>query len=365
MNAPPTVTTIAVSGIENSSVTLNGNIDRLGTNNDGSQQISEYGFIYSINASRADSLQLGETGVKKIAGDSIANTGQYSHVIANLPPGTIHYFRAFAINDGGTSYGGVSNFSTTYHQIFALSGVTNGVQSNNIYPQSTHTYSIPLSHLLCYSLTIESTSNISRSVTVYEGLSSDPLYTKAGPFTSAPSGTGSATNVTGGSTNVLPFPAPTFSGITNGKRYMVLPLASNSHRIVVSNNGEQNENYSLNLEEYLGTNPDTRRLLIYPKRMGYYDSANDPRFFWVHVPPNKNLEVRLDAFRSSSGFVGITYPGRATITISSTLSSTKTFTINSNESQYVALSMRNTLDASPFVAFQSTNFRLVFGFVDP
>ena len=120
VDASPIVATLKASGIENNSITLNGNISYLGTNNDGGEQVNEYGFIYSTNVSQASSLQLEESGVEKIARITRTTTGNYSFAIAGLPPGTPHYFRAFAVNDGGTHYGQVSNFHTTYHQTFAL-----------------------------------------------------------------------------------------------------------------------------------------------------------------------------------------------------------------------------------------------------
>ena len=286
VDASPTVTTMGASGVQNNSVTLNGSLSDLGTNSDGSQQVNEYGFIYSTNASGADSLQLGESGVEKIAGASIASTGPYNHVIANLSPGTIHYFRAFAVNDGGTNYGNVSNFSTTYHQTFTLSGAASGTQSNFVHANSTHTYSSPLSHERAYNLTIEAASNVSDNLAIYEGTSTNQLYVKAGPFSV----------ITGGIGGSIPSVTNTFSGIDggNGRRYLVLPLYTNIHHLVISNSSVSLESYTLTLGEETGTaSQPTGRLLTDETSMGFF-SNNEPELYWLHMPPNKiNFEVAL------------------------------------------------------------------------
>ena len=349
VDVPPTVATLSASQIQNNNATLNGNLSSLGSNSDGNQQVGEYGFVYSTNASQTNNLLLGESGVQKAVGLNPASTGTYSHTIAGLFPGINYYFRAFALNDGGTSYGEVSNFSTTYHQTFILSNLTNGSQSNSIYPQSTHTYTVTLSHELVYSLTVEANSNISSNVSVYEGFSANPLYIKAGPFSS-----------TVASVSVA------FAGVgngTNGHRYMILPLASNSHRIVISNDSEQSESYSLNLEEYLGTSPDARRLLVDPQRMGYYDSANDPRHFWIHLPANKKLQIEFDGIRAGgTGQAVLSAPGFSTISFTTSQTSTRSFNFNFNEPQYLAIVMRNQFLETG--AAQQTSIRLIFRFVD-
>ena len=348
VDASPTVITIGASGTQNNSVTLNGNLTNLGINNDGSMQVNEYGFIYSTNASEADSLQLGKNGVEKIAGDNIANTGSYSHVSINLSPGTIHYFRAFAINDGGVSYGGVSNFSTTYHKAFALSGATDGMQSNTVHAQSAHTYTIPLSHSLSYSLTIEADTNLSDNVTIYEGNNTEPLYIRPGPFTLSSSG----------STQV------TFSEINNGTRYLVLPLTSNTHRVLISNHSSsQSQNYSLNLAEYSGINPNTDRLLTEPQKMGYYDSTNGTGLFLVHVPPNKHIEVELDAHRFVVGAALRVIALNSTIVFNLNSTDTQKLGASTSSARYTILSMDNPAVAGS-VNYRQTNARLIFRFVD-
>ena len=348
VDAPSVVATLRADEIQNNNAILNANLTGLGTNSNGDREVNEYGFLYSANLSQSTSLRLGRVGVKDVAGATLTNTGSYSFAIVGLSPGTTYYFRAFAVNDGGTSYGEVSNFSTTYHQNFALNSASDGVISNILHAISTHTYNVLLSHQTAYSLNLEATSGISNNAAIYEGTNTSPLYIKAGPFSESTEGM----NVT-------------FFGISNGTRYMVLPLASNTHRIVISNNSSQNENYSLNLEEYMGTNPATGRMLTTPGTMGYYDSTNDTRFFWSHIPPNKNLQVALDAIRTrSDGSTAALLINDNIIAFSSFLTDTRSLSVSNSEPQYRLLTMRNTSGVLPSSA-QQTIARFIFSFVDP
>ena len=349
ITATPTVTTIRASGIQNNSAILNGNLNELGTNSNGNNQVNEYGFVYSLTASHTDDLQLGKIGVSRVGRTKITNTGHYSFAIAGLHPCAIYYFRAFAVNDGGIAYGETSNFSTssTYHRSFILSGEENGLQSSMLCAYSIHTYNVPLSYQKAYSLSLEADSNISANVNIYEGTNTNTLYIKASPFSESSEGM-----------------TITFSEISNGTRYMVLPLVSNTHRIVFSNNSDQNQNYNLNIEEYFGTIPATGRLLTTPDKMGYYDSTNDTRFFWAHIPPNKNVWVVLDELRTRvdvTTAVVLMADSSATYGSSSMLS--RSLIVNNSGSQYRLLTMRNTLGVTG--TGQQTIARFVFSFIDP
>ena len=350
VDAPPIVTTLVFSNIQNNSVNLNANLTELGTNSDGSSKVKEYGFLYSQHLSQPANLQLGKSGIEKIAGDGLTNVGNYNFAISELPPITTYYFRAFAVSDGGVSYGEVRSFTTTCYyqnQTFTLNGDTDGEQSNLLCGYSFHTYTVSLSHQRMYSLSLESVSNISTNVLVYEDTNTNPFYIKAGPFSSIAE---------------LNF-EQRFNGISGGTRYMILPLASNTHQIVVSNNSNQNENYSLNLAEYLGadSSPVTRRLLTAPDVMGYYESTSDIRFFWVHLPANKRLQVRVDDYRAP-GLTIVAFDTSSDELFQVTTTNSAVFSqAAATESKYVALSMRNSLGGT----LQQTNFRLIFSFVDP
>ena len=297
VDASPTVTTMGASGIENNSATLNGNLTNLGINSDGSMQVNEYGFIYSTNVSQSASLQLGKAGVEKIARTVRTTTGNYSFATAGLSPGTIHYFRAFAVNDGGTSYGGVSSFSTTYHQAFALSAASDEVQSNIIHANSTHTYSVFLSNTHSYNLTTEANSNVSDNVSIYQGTITQPLYIRAGSF-SFTVGINANNNFAGSGLDSAI--TTTFSGVSNGSRHLVLPLSNSMHRLVLSNGSAETESYSLNLVEETGTaGQPVGRLLVDESPMGYF-SNNEPILYWVHIPANLQLRMQIHGVLSGN-----------------------------------------------------------------
>ena len=370
VDAAPTVTTLNASGIQNNSVILNGNLIDLGTNSDSSRQVNEYGFIYSTNAPNSNDLQLGHSGVDKIAGDIRSSTGQYNFVLSELLQGTPHYYRAFAVNDGGTNYGAASNFSTTAHQAFILNGSTDGEQSNSIYPHSTHSYNVSLSHELVYSLTANGSNDILDSITIYEGANTNSLYIKAGPFSLTPENDGVYTNINGNVTNVSTNETVTFSGVNSGRRYMVLPLASNFHQIVISNGSGQSRGYTLNLEEYQGSNPSTRRLPMEPQKVGFYDSSGAPRHFWVHLPANKELHVELDSIRNTNN------PGVSVLAVrdignipefdtifTTALTPDGPISDSSIRSRYFIFALRSSLSLQGPHEL-NTNFRFVFRFVD-
>lgn len=337
VDAAPTVITRENTGVQNNTITLNGNLSDLGTNSDGNPQVNEYGFVYSTSASQSNDLQVGKIGVYRVGRTKLTNTGNYSFAIANILPCTDYYYRAFAVNSGGTSYGEVSNFSS-YHQSFALNGADDGERANLVCANATHTYNVPLSHELVYSLNVDASSNVSDNVTIYEGSNTEPLYIRAGPFTDI-----DQTNVT-------------FPGAINGSRYMILPLASNSHRLVISNNSSQNQNYSLNLEEYTGTTPATGRLLLAPQKMGYYDSANDIRHFWVHIPPNKDIQVEVDTIRAN-GFTDIVLLNESAA-FSQAFNDTQKLETSENFSQYAVLLMGTPASNA------QTNIRFIFSFTN-
>ena len=345
VDATPSVTTMGVSGIQNSSITLNGYLNHLGTNSDGNAQVNEYGFIYSTNLSQAANLQLGRSGVEKIAKVNANSTGQYNFVLAGFPLCTPHYFRAFAVNDGGTNYGEVNNFPS---ETFILTGSSDGEQNNLLCPHATASYTVLLSNSLSYSLNVVADSNVSDNVTVYEGNNTEPLYIRAGPF--AISG-----NIGGLYSNIA------FAGISNGTRYMALPLSNNSHRVLISNGSDQNQNYSLNLAEYSGTDPETARLPIAPEKMGFYDSTNGPRFFWAHIPPNKGLQVELDAYRGSNWGVRFNHSGSTGVFSTSFTTPRSLATANSQSRYTLAIADDPSVSGDDY---RQTNARLIFRFID-
>ncbi len=100
--AAPTVTTTSpATNISTTSVTLGGNITNTGGSN-----ATVRGFEYSTTNGFANG-----SGTPVSESGSFS-TGAYTLPVTGLTPGTIYYFKAFATNPGGTSYGAQVSFTT-------------------------------------------------------------------------------------------------------------------------------------------------------------------------------------------------------------------------------------------------------------
>ena len=108
----PVVVTDAASSITTNTAVLSGTISSQGCSN-----ITEYGFEYS----GIDNFIPG-TGTKLVAGSGIS-TGSFSANATGLVQGTTYYFRSYATNVGGTSYGA--------QQSFTVQSIPNGL---TVYP---------------------------------------------------------------------------------------------------------------------------------------------------------------------------------------------------------------------------------------
>lgn len=101
---PPTVITKAASEVTLKNATLNGEVT-----NEGFSTASDRGFVYSeknTNPSVSDSkLQSGN------------GKGIYSIIMDKLPVNTKYYFKAYATNTKGTSYGEVQSFTTADYKL--------------------------------------------------------------------------------------------------------------------------------------------------------------------------------------------------------------------------------------------------------
>ncbi|MHA8093241.1 hypothetical protein V7S78_12070, partial [Aquirufa regiilacus] len=101
---PPTVITYAATEIIQTSVTLNGEVA-----NEGFSAASERGFVYSdknINPSVSDmKIQSGY------------GAGNYTYKLSNLITESQYYYKAYATNSKGTSYGEIQKFKPTEPQI--------------------------------------------------------------------------------------------------------------------------------------------------------------------------------------------------------------------------------------------------------
>lgn len=102
--APPTpsITTTTASNITTTTAILAGNITA-----DNGNAVTERGIIYSISD---NTPEIGETGVVKDTNGT--GTGVFSETISSLRSGVKYYYKAYAINNQGTSYGEVKTFTT-------------------------------------------------------------------------------------------------------------------------------------------------------------------------------------------------------------------------------------------------------------
>ncbi|MFT3909040.1 MAG: lamin tail domain-containing protein [Ferruginibacter sp.] len=101
INTAPAVTTGSSSGVTQTSATLNGTI----TDN-GCTAISAYGIEYSTLNGFTNG-----TGTQ-VAGGTLT-LGAYSSAVSGLNPGVTYYYKAYATNAGGTSYGTQQSFATS------------------------------------------------------------------------------------------------------------------------------------------------------------------------------------------------------------------------------------------------------------
>lgn len=96
----PTTTTQAVTDILATTAIGNGNITNLG-----SFPVTQHGVCWNLTGTPTTSDGKTEEG-------AAAATGAFSTNMSGLPPGTLHYVRAYAVNEIGTSYGSEVEFIT-------------------------------------------------------------------------------------------------------------------------------------------------------------------------------------------------------------------------------------------------------------
>ncbi|MGA0848654.1 MAG: DNA/RNA non-specific endonuclease, partial [Chthoniobacterales bacterium] len=101
-STPPTVSSSSAGSVATTSAVLNGNVSNAGTS-----AVSARGFVYSTMDM---TLEIGADGVTTLSAGS--GTGSFDATVENLSPGTTYYFRAFATNETGTTYGEILNFTT-------------------------------------------------------------------------------------------------------------------------------------------------------------------------------------------------------------------------------------------------------------
>jgi len=102
--APPSVTSPTSTAITGTGATLGGNVT-----GDGGAAVTERGVVYAITTTNNDPL-IGGSGVTKVT--TAGTTGIFTVPVTGLTQGTGYSFKAYAINEEGTSHSAVSSFFT-------------------------------------------------------------------------------------------------------------------------------------------------------------------------------------------------------------------------------------------------------------
>ncbi len=115
----PTVQTSEATNITSSSATLVGNVT-----SDGGATVTERGFVYGTSAS--DLSQTIQSG---------SGMGSFTKALTGLSLSTTYYYKAYATNIGGTSYGDVMTFTTSLPTVTtgsATPGIENATLHGNV-----------------------------------------------------------------------------------------------------------------------------------------------------------------------------------------------------------------------------------------
>ena len=113
-----TVATVAETSLTSTSFTMNGNITA-----QGGSSVTTRGFVRATSAS---SLFIGQGGVTNVTVGS--GTGTFSSAVTGLSVSTTYYYKAYAINSTGTSYGAVEQVVTPAVTVVPLYVYTTAVQ---------------------------------------------------------------------------------------------------------------------------------------------------------------------------------------------------------------------------------------------
>lgn len=149
-NNPPIVTTGSVSALTTNSATVAGNITDIG-----SSPVTQYGHVWSSTNSTPtindNKTQLGTSNAPTIFNSSL--TG--------LTAGTTYYIRAYAINNGGTSYGAGVTFTPSASNNLPVVFVANVYNINVNFATSDGTLiDTGSSHITQYGHVYSSTNNL-------------------------------------------------------------------------------------------------------------------------------------------------------------------------------------------------------------
>ncbi|MBO7133397.1 MAG: hypothetical protein J6S84_09135 [Bacteroidales bacterium] len=166
----PTVQTSEATNITGSSATLVGNVI-----SDGGATVTERGFVYGTSAS--DLSQTIQSG---------SGMGSFTKALTGLSLSTTYYYKAYATNIGGTSYGDVMTFTTTAASLptvttgSATPGIENVTLFGNVTSEDNATvtargfvYGTSASNL---SQTVQSGSGTGSFTKAITGLSQETTY---------------------------------------------------------------------------------------------------------------------------------------------------------------------------------------------
>jgi Lamin Tail Domain len=155
-NSAPSVTTGAASAITTNTATLAGNIGSIGCS-----AITAYGVEYSTTNGFVTGTQVSATNL---------SGGDFSSDVSGLLPSTTYYYKAYATNSGGTTYGVQLSFTTAAPSFTATNLTAFGNVCVNVPTDAS-------------SFTLTSTSLTAADVTVGPLAGYTFATTAAGPFT--------------------------------------------------------------------------------------------------------------------------------------------------------------------------------------
>ncbi len=112
--SPATVSTVLATGVTTNSAVLGGNVT-----SDGNLPVTERGIMYSISENLDAAIITIPVG---------NGTGQFSTPVNGLTADKTYYFKAYATNSLGTTYGKIESFTT--NKILSLAAVTTQSASN-------------------------------------------------------------------------------------------------------------------------------------------------------------------------------------------------------------------------------------------
>jgi len=194
----PSVTTNDATSIQAQQATGNGDVTSTG----GSTTSWEQGFVWSVKATNSNPLR-GGSGVSEIVTSTSGGTGAYSGTLATLTASTLYNYKAFAVNNKGTAYGAIKEFTTSAPSAPTVSTGTAGT--------------ITTESFIISSNNVTSTGGATvteRGVVYMVGTSGDPTTSDSKSSETGTFGTGTYNR--------------TVSGLSSGTSYRVRAFAINS-----------------------------------------------------------------------------------------------------------------------------------------